>query len=85
MKLVVHFTEHPLSPQSHCLTSQFPNSMQNVVTSVRLSWASGFKKPRPILLKTWFLVKKLYVHLVVAVNLEMPNLNLAAFHFKPLN
>ena len=27
------------------LISRFPNCMQNVLTSVRLSWASGLKKP----------------------------------------
>ena len=39
---------HPLSPQSLCLASWFSNCMQKAVTSVRLSWGSGFKKTRPV-------------------------------------
>ena len=33
--------QHPLSPQSLCLTSRFLNCMHNDVTSQRLSWATG--------------------------------------------
>ena len=46
----VHTKVTPPPHQFCCLSSLFPNCIQNDVTSQRLSLSVGFKKPRPILL-----------------------------------